>query len=222
MKRRLIVISTGLVIGAAAVSLGWLVLPENLLGGFVIFAGLIYCIGGGLFLALGRAPQQVLMTPSSDRTILYLAPGALLVLLGAPLEYHFLPQTLLHSPLMQWLGTLILVLGFSIRLWTRRTLKEDYQGNLQVHPDQSLITGGPYHWVRHPGYLGFIVMAAGLAVGFSSLAGLFGVILLAVGFRARIQVEQQMLRHAFGQAYIAYARRTGCLLPILFHGRDNR
>lgn len=138
MMRRLIVISTGLVNGAAAVSLGWLVLPENFLGGFVIFAGLMYSIGGGLFLALGRAPQQTLMAPFSDRTILYLAPGALLVLLGAPLEYHFLPQTLLHSPLMQWLGTLILVLGFSIRLWTRRTLKEDYQGNLQVHPDQWL------------------------------------------------------------------------------------
>jgi len=172
-----------------------------------------YCVGDAFFLAFGRAPQQIPSFPSSDRTMLYLAPGALLVLLAAPLEYHFLPPTLPRSGWMLWLGTTILLLGFAIRIWTRQALKGDYQGNLQVRPDQHLVTRGPYHWVRHPGYLGFILMATGLAIGFSSLAGLLGVVLLSAGFVLRSQVEERMLIRVFGEQYITYARSTGRMVP---------
>lgn len=153
----------------------------------ITIGGLMYCIGGSLFLAFGRPPQQVVNAPSSDRTLLYLVPGALLVLLAS---------------------------GFALRLWTRQVLKDAYQGNLQVQPGQQLITGGPYCWVRHPGYLAFLIMAGGLALDFSSLTGLVGVGLLTTGFYLRIQVEEQMLYRAFGQQYIDYAQRTGCVLPL--------
>lgn len=211
--RKWIVIGVGSVIGGITAYLGWLVLPANFLGAFVIFSGLTYCAGGAVLLAFGRTPQQTASLPSSDRTMLYLLPGALLVLLAAPLEYHFLPPTLPRSGWMQGLGTAILLLGFSIRVWTRLTLKGDYQGNLQVQPDQQLVTHGPYHWVRHPGYLGFIVSAAGLGIGFSSLAGLLGVVLLTTGFLLRSLVEERMLIRAFGEQYIAYAKRTGRMAP---------
>jgi protein-S-isoprenylcysteine O-methyltransferase Ste14 len=217
MKRKLTVIAIGSVVGAAAAYLGWLVLPANFLGALVIFAGLFYCFGGACVLAFGRAAQQIPSLPKSDRTILYLMPGALLVLLAAPLEYHFLPPTLPRSGWMQWLGTTILLLGFAIRIWTRLTLKDEYQGNLQVQPDQHLITRGPYRWVRHPGYLGFSLMAVGLAIGFSSLAGLLGAALLTAGFVLRIQVEERMLIRGFGDQYITYAKRTGRLVPRIDH-----
>lgn len=213
MKRKWIVVFVGSVIGAAAAYLGWLALPVNFLGALVMFAGLCYCMGGGLFLAFGRAPQPMPSTLSSDHTLLVLAPGALLVLLAAPLEYRFLPQVLPRGGWMIWLGTAILLFGLSIRIWTRLVLKEDYQGNLQVQPCQQLVTSGPYHWVRHPGYLGFIVMAVGLAVGFSSLIGLLGAILTTAGFLLRIRVEEQMLIQAFGEKYIAYAKGTGKMVP---------
>lgn len=214
MKRNMLVITIGGMIGATAIALGWLVLPENFLGVFVIFGGLMYCIGGSLFLAFGRPPQRVVNAPSSDRTLLYLVPGALLVLLASPLEYHYLLPALPRGPLLPWLGILLLTSGLALRLWTRQVLKDAYQGNLQVQPGQQLITGGPYSWVRHPGYLAFLIMAGGLALGFSSLTGLLGVGLLATGFYMRIQVEEQMLYRAFGQQYIDYAQRTGCVLPL--------
>jgi protein-S-isoprenylcysteine O-methyltransferase Ste14 len=213
MKRKLILTGSGLLVGISAAYLGWLVLPENFLGAFVIFTGLAYCIGGAFALAFGRAPQQISPFPSSDRTLLYLAPGSLLVLLAAPLEYHFLPPTLPRSEWMQWLGIAILILGFAIRVWTRLALKGDYQGNLQVRPGQPLINSGPFQWVRHPGYLGFIVSATGLVVGFSSLAGMLGIVPLSIGFLLRSQVEERMLIRVFGEQYITYAKHTGRMVP---------
>jgi protein-S-isoprenylcysteine O-methyltransferase Ste14 len=213
MKRKLIVISIGLFVGTAAAYLGWLVLPENFLGAPVIFAGLAYCVGGAFFLAFGPVAQQISPMPSSDRTMLYLAPGSLIVLLAAPLEYHLLPPAIHRSGWMLWLGSAVIMLGLIVRIWTRRVLKGAYQGNLQVQPDQQLITCGPYRWVRHPGYLGFILMAAGLVIGFSSLDGLLGVILLVAGFLRRSQAEERMLIQAFGEQYINYAKRTGRMAP---------
>jgi protein-S-isoprenylcysteine O-methyltransferase Ste14 len=76
-----------------------------------------------------------------------------------------------------------------------------------------LVTNGPYCWIRHPGYLGFIGMAVGLAVGLSSLTGLLGVILLTAGFLFRCQVEERMLIQAFGEQYVTYAKSTGQIIP---------
>ena len=217
MKRNVFLVLIGLVLGITETGIGWLLAPENLLGYLLIFAGLGYCIGGCIFLAVTRSPagneQQNEMAGRSDRTLLMLVPGALLILLAAPLEYALLPAALPRTPVMQWSGLGIILIGFALRIWVRRSLKGAYQGNLQVLPQQSLVTSGPYCWIRHPGYLGFILMAVGLAIGFSSLVGLLGAILLMAGFLFRCQVEERMLIQSFGEQYITYVKSTGQMLP---------
>jgi len=114
---------------------------------------------------------------------------------------------------MPWIGLGITLLGLSLRLWARQSLKEAYQGNLQVQAEQRVIMAGPYQWVRHPGYLAFALQALGLGIGFSSISGLLGCACLIFGLRYRIQVEEQMLVQAFGDEYLDYARRTHRLIP---------
>ena len=69
-------------------------------------------------------------------------------------------------------------------------------------------------------WLGIAILlldAPGLAIGFSSLAGLLGVVLLSTGFLLRSQVEERMIIRVFGEQYITYARRTGRMVPRIYH-----
>lgn len=114
---------------------------------------------------------------------------------------------------MQWVGLTVVVLGMGLRVWTRHVLKKAYQGHLQVVPGQELVVWGPYRWIRHPGYLGFALQALGLVIGFSSLSGLIGMLLLGLPLRYRIQLEEAMLVRAFGSQYEQYQRHTSRLFP---------
>jgi len=186
------------------------VLSRNFLGAFLIFVGLGYCLGGGIWLALaprGAGPRN------ADRSLLGFVPAMVLFLLVMPLEYRLLPAVLPRTPGMQWLGLGLIVLGMALRAWSRVSLKAAYQGNLQVQSDQHLVTAGAYRRIRHPGYLAFIALALGLAVGFSSLSGLLGVVLLVGALKYRIRAEEAMLTQAFGQSYTDYVSCTHHLIP---------
>lgn len=210
MRRKAGLIALGMALGTAEALLGWSILPQNFLGAFLIFIGLGYCIGGGIWLALaprGAAP------PNAERSLLGFVPATLLFLVAMPLEYRFLPAVLSRDRAMQALGLVLIVLGMALRTWSRVSLKAAYQGNLQVRADQHVVTTGAYRTIRHPGYLAFIVLALGLAVGFSSLSGLLGVVLLVGALRYRIRAEEAMLVQAFGQEYTVYASHTHRLIP---------
>ncbi len=209
-RRAALLIVLGAVLRAAEMWLGWRILADNVLGAFLIFIGLGYCLGGGIWLALtppGDAPH------AADRSLLGFLPATFLMLVAMPLEYLLLPAAMRRVRALPWLGLGLIGLGMALRLWARRSLSSAYQGNLQIQPEQRLVTTGPYRRLRHPGYLAFALMALGLAIGFSSLAGLLGTALLVLASRYRIRVAEAMLVRAFGQAYTDYQSRTARLIP---------
>lgn len=213
MKRKILIIVVGLLVGGIETAAGIYLLPGNIMGAALIFAGLGYCIGGAFFLALSGRARSGALADQSDRTLAALVPAAVLVLFAAPAEYMFLPPVLPRDAIMQWAGLGIILLGLALRLWVRSALKNAYQGNLQVTERQALVTGGPYRFVRHPGYLGFLLEGLGLAAGFSSLSGMVGVVFLGAALAYRIVVEEDMLRQAFGEEYTRYAAHTARLVP---------
>ena len=82
---------------------------------------------------------------------------------------------------------------------------------------QKAVTTGPYALVRHPGYLGEIMIWTGFAVLSSNLALFF---LLPTMFVAvylyRISVEERMLVRELGDDYVRYQRRTHRLIPSVY------
>jgi len=78
-----------------------------------------------------------------------------------------------------------------------------------------LISAGPYAWVRHPFYLGLLLMLFGAVIVTRSPVG--GVMFIpALGLTlARARREEHNLRLRFGARYDAYRRRVPFILPAM-------
>jgi protein-S-isoprenylcysteine O-methyltransferase Ste14 len=115
---------------------------------------------------------------------------------------------------MELAGLVIILIGLLLRVWTRLTIGGMYSGYLRIKVGHVLVTGGPYRFVRHPGYAGFVIMALGLALGYSSLIGLIAIPLFLIpGLAYRMRAEERLLSEVFRDDYWAYARRAEKLIP---------
>ena len=77
-----------------------------------------------------------------------------------------------------------------------------------------LVTRGPYRWVRHPYFLGILVMLVGAIVAMRSLPAL---ILLYPAVRVtlmRARREEHNLALRFGDAYYKYMKDVAFMLPL--------
>ena len=88
--------------------------------------------------------------------------------------------------------------------------------SLTAHPmplaTGTLKTTGLYAVVRHPIYLGLLMVAAGVTVHGASIWHLVGFVGLSVLLHIKAGFEERLLRAAYPE-YEAYARRVGRLIP---------
>jgi protein-S-isoprenylcysteine O-methyltransferase Ste14 len=116
-----------------------------------------------------------------------------------------------------WAGVGLCVLGLVVRAWGMLTLGASYTRTLRTAAGQPLVTGGPYRWVRHPGYAGSIAVWVGAALAFHSwLAAVAVAILMLLAYGWRVRTEERMLTAHFGDAYRDYAAHTSRLFPGLY------
>lgn len=78
-----------------------------------------------------------------------------------------------------------------------------------------LATGGPYAWVRHPQYVGFVLVLLGFLLQWPTLLTLVMFpVLLWMYVRLARQEEREAIAE-FGEAYRAYAARVPAFVPHL-------
>jgi protein-S-isoprenylcysteine O-methyltransferase Ste14 len=97
------------------------------------------------------------------------------------------------------------------------TLGRSFCTFIQVDADQTVVTRGPYGWVRHPSYAGLllITLGFGLAAGnWLSLATC--AVIPLVGLLPRIAVEEAELARVVGDQYRSYQEATHPLVPGLW------
>jgi len=112
---------------------------------------------------------------------------------------------------------LLLSLGSVLFIWARRTLGKYYSGHVSVLESQPLVQSGPYRFIRHPAYAGYLLIAMGIALGYSSLVGVIMIpVLLIPSVIYRLFVEDKMLAERFGEKFKAYALRTARLVPRIW------
>jgi protein-S-isoprenylcysteine O-methyltransferase Ste14 len=192
--------------------------PTNFLGWFLLAISIAYGTGGVIYLWRNRDDENSTRTETGNRSFWWILPGFIAIFFAPPLEFLFLPSLrppfLPHSLAMELAGLIIILLGLTLRIWTRLTIAGMYSGYLRVKVGHVLVTDGPYQLVRHPGYTGFVIMALGLCIGYSSLIGLIAIpLLLLPGLAYRMKVEERMMVEHFGKEYQAYAGRSKKLIP---------
>jgi protein-S-isoprenylcysteine O-methyltransferase Ste14 len=112
-------------------------------------------------------------------------------------------------------GLLLMAAGVFIRQWAIFVLGRFFTADVRVRSGQTVVSRGPYRWVRHPSYSGLIVFFLGFGLALSNWASL--ALLLVVptfGLVLRIHSEERALVAAFGDEY----RRFGSTRARLFPG----
>lgn len=141
----------------------------------------------------------------------------LLAMVG-PLAYVFTPRWLEWAavPLpgsLRWMGVGLGLLSVVLLGWIHHTLGRNYDMPEVIKERQTLVTSGPYRWVRHPMYS--TLLLAGLATLLITANALVGIILLVYGLTtaAMASPEEANLIATFGDEYRVYRRQTGRFLP---------
>lgn len=114
------------------------------------------------------------------------------------------------------LGVALFLCGWCLKLWSIACLGANYSVYITLQSGHTLVTSGPYRWIRHPLYLGFIVWTIGFSLVFRSWLGL--VFPLAAGAAAisKLRREERFLFRQMGREFQDYARRTKRLIPFLY------
>ena len=115
-----------------------------------------------------------------------------------------------------WLlvGLVIAWAGLLLRLWAVLTLGPSFTTTVVVRPEQVVVATGPYRYVRHPAYLGLLVLFLGLGLMLGDLASAVAMVVLpAIPLAWRIRVEEDALRSELGSAYAEYAGGRARLIP---------
>lgn len=111
------------------------------------------------------------------------------------------------------LGTLIIVLGEMIRLYSVAfigSISRTRKDNL----GSQLVTTGPFAIVRNPLYLGNFFIVSGIAL----YSGVLWFILLSTAlfyfqYHYIIQYEESLLEKKFGNDYLIYRQKVPCWVP---------
>jgi len=141
---------------------------------------------------------------------------ALLTLLLAPL-LNRLSIGRLRGKRLAWGGIVAMLAGLVIRIWAVRVLGSFYTRTLRTGTEQRLVAEGPYRLVRHPGYLGTLLLWLGAGIATSNWIAATAISLPMLGsYWYRIQAEEAMLAHTFPREYQSYAVRTWRLIPFIY------
>ena len=116
---------------------------------------------------------------------------------------------------LRWVGVGMGISSIFLAYWVFSNLGNNVSPTVVTRKNHTLVTSGPYRWVRHPLYgMGFIAYG-----GFALLAENWFVMLLAVVavvlLAIRTPKEEARLIERFGDEYRAYMQRTGRFLPKL-------
>jgi protein-S-isoprenylcysteine O-methyltransferase Ste14 len=118
-------------------------------------------------------------------------------------------------PWARWVGVGILGVAAVLLTWTLSHLGKNLTDTVVTRKEHTLVTSGPYRWVRHPfyvtGLVGTVSITLITANAYFAALGAVGLALLAL----RTPKEEANLIARFGDDYRAYMRRTGRFFPRL-------
>ncbi len=180
-------------------------------GGFsLVLVGLSWLFYLPLF--FGDSPSAAPKSGSDDRTLTGFALQvlALLVLVGfhrpwlSPLSSNPLIETTIAA-----VSSVVAMASVRLSQMAKSELGSNWSFGAGLVDGHTLVTTGPFRFVRHPLSLGFfgLVLATGLAVA-RPPAILAAAVVFLIGMFVRIRSEDRILSDAYGNEFEEYRRKV--------------
>jgi len=116
---------------------------------------------------------------------------------------------------LRWTGVGFALIAGLVVVWMFRTLGRNLTDTVVTRKQHTLVTTGPYRWVRHPLYTLALLLGVANTLAaanwFFLVAGCLVFLLLAI----RTRKEEENLIARFGDDYRNYMQRTGRFVPRL-------
>ena len=117
---------------------------------------------------------------------------------------------------LRWTGVGIAILGFILLQWAQVTLANSWSDTPRMMKEQTLITSGPYRFIRHPIYTAFLlILGSTLLISSNWLIGLCWAGMTILEIISRIGFEESLMMEYFGDQYREYMKKTGRIFPKL-------
>ena len=184
----------------------------------LIWTWLYWCWAGGeIVLAIfKRAPSDADTRDRGSQMILW----AVIFPAVTVCEFirHLWPPNLPGgAALLDLISLAILIIGLLIRTVAIVSLGKSFTANVAIQASQNVHQTGLYGIVRHPSYLGLLLVLIAIGLHSKNCMGLaVAVIPTTAAMLYRIHIEELALVKAFGNDYRVYSRRTKRLLPGVF------
>jgi protein-S-isoprenylcysteine O-methyltransferase len=118
---------------------------------------------------------------------------------------------------LTWVGIAIMISGVVFRQYAISVLGKFFTATIQIKKDHELIQTGPYRYIRHPSYLGILIMAFGLGIAMANwISLLLCLVLPTIGLMQRIRFEEKELEQHFGKQYQDYKKNTRRVIPFIY------
>lgn len=168
------------------------------------------------FLRTGKTAKSLNKTSSDRKSTLVLVITFFVVLfISILLNYYRIGS--FQNPIIAWSGVSIMAGGLFIRILSIRTLGKFYTRKLLTTTEQDIIQTGIYKQIRHPGYLGTILIWSFAGLAMQNMIVFFtATFLILLSYSYRINSEEQMLTNIFGEKYTQYKKHSWHLIPYIW------
>ena len=86
--------------------------------------------------------------------------------------------------------------------------------------DKSLVTTGPFRYIRHPMYVGIYIILTGIGILFFSWIWFIIMLIFIPVFYWNCKIEEKQMIELHGKKYLDYKKRTGMFLPNYFKNKN--
>jgi protein-S-isoprenylcysteine O-methyltransferase Ste14 len=117
---------------------------------------------------------------------------------------------------LRWVGVGIGVCWGLLLVWTFYHLGKNLTDTVVTRKEHSLVTDGPYRFVRHPFYLSGLLGVIGAGLIMANWFMFLMAVVPGAFIAARTPIEERKLVERFGAEYEEYQRRVGQFFPRLW------
>lgn len=122
-----------------------------------------------------------------------------------------------RTNLVMDIGIALAAIGFIIRWTAIIQLGKMFTVDVAIDNEHQLKTTGLYKAIRHPSYLGLMLIICGITICMANILA-YAVVLIPIflALNYRIKVEERALSEAFGYDYEQYKKTTARLIPGIY------